>query len=170
MSLISHRMALSAAEKRWLPWLGPSGKLAMGLACAYNRDRYPALESIFDNFGRLRVLILQQWAEQQWRQLEGLAMRLGSMAPEQLASELASRLSELPDVTELFILLPDNRVLASSAGSRACTQDHMRRRWHRACSKPFSMVPTATRKPCSWARAAPAFTMPSPCCSCVPCA
>ncbi|PXX49031.1 methyl-accepting chemotaxis protein [Aquitalea magnusonii] len=122
MSLISHRMALSAAEKRWLPWLGPSGKLAMGLACAYNRDRYPALESIFDNFGRLRVLILQQWAEQQWRQLEGLAMRLGSMAPEQLASELASRLSELPDVTELFILLPDNRVLASSAGSRACTQ------------------------------------------------
>ena len=122
MNLTSHRMSLSPEEKRWLPWLGSNGKLAMGLACFKNRDRYPALESIFDNFGRLRVQILQQWAEQQWQQLEGVALRLSATDVSQLNTELSTRLAELADFTELFILQSDNQLLASSVGRKMAAQ------------------------------------------------
>ncbi|WP_287878888.1 methyl-accepting chemotaxis protein [Aquitalea sp.] len=116
MNLTSHRMALSPEEKRWLPWTGSSGKLAMRLACFYNQDRYQALESVFDNFARLRVQILQQWAEQQWQQLEGIALRLSACDSPQLQGELARQLDALSDFTELFILQQDKQLLAGSHG------------------------------------------------------
>lgn len=116
MNLTSHRMALSPEEKRWLPWTGSSGKLVMRLACFYNRDRYQALESVFDNFARLRVQILQQWAEQQWQQLEGIALRLSACNSTQWQAELARQLDTLSDFTELFILQQNNQMLASSHG------------------------------------------------------
>lgn len=119
MKLSSHRMALSAQEQHWLPWLGSNGKLAMRLACFYNRDRYPALESIFDNFARLRVQILQQWTEQHWQQLDGLALRLGACQQEQLPTTLAAALDSLSDFTELFILNADNQLIASSSKQHA---------------------------------------------------
>jgi hypothetical protein len=87
----------------------------MRLACFYNRDRYQALENVFDNFARLRVKILQQWAEQQWQQLEGIALRLSACNSTQLQAELARQLDSLSDFTELFVLQPDNQ-MASSHG------------------------------------------------------
>ena len=40
-TLKSKAMPLSAAERRWLPWLGRTGKLALGWSCWLNRGTYP---------------------------------------------------------------------------------------------------------------------------------
>lgn len=47
MTLKSEQMNLSAGERRWLPWFGKTGKLAMGWSCWLNRDHYPAVEKSF---------------------------------------------------------------------------------------------------------------------------
>ena len=118
MSQFSERMALSASERRWLPWSGRTGKLAMRHACWLNRDRCPAIESTFDAFSRTRVALLTQWTEQLWQYLDGAAERLASLPPASCADTLSSQLAELSDVTELFLLGADNCVLASSAPGR----------------------------------------------------
>lgn len=60
--LKSDAMQLSPAERAWLPWLGKTGKLAMGWGTWLNKDRYPALEQAFEGFAATRVRILQSWA------------------------------------------------------------------------------------------------------------
>jgi methyl-accepting chemotaxis protein len=119
MTLLSQKMALSAGEKHWLPWFGPTGKIAMRRSCFFNRDRYPAMESTFDSFARTRVKVLTQWADQLWQGLAGCADRIANQPDAPLATALAEQLAELPDVTELFILKPDNSVAASSAARRS---------------------------------------------------
>ncbi|TIC87275.1 methyl-accepting chemotaxis protein [Crenobacter intestini] len=117
-TLQSHRMALAAAERSWLPVFGRTGKLAMRVACALNRDRYPVIEDIFENFARTRVRILQSWASQQWQALEALARQLQTTPAAAQASLLRDALAQLGDATELYVATMDGRVLMSSAAAR----------------------------------------------------
>jgi methyl-accepting chemotaxis protein len=141
MSLSSQRMALSAAERGWLPWFGRTGKWAMRRACFFNRDRYPAIESTFESFAHTRVRALQQWAEQLWQNLDGAAHRIAGLDPAQRTAALAELWSELPDVTELFVLSADNQVAASSSPRRAGLPGPNRAALERALAQPFLYGP-----------------------------
>ena len=116
MSLKSDQMNLSVSERRWLPWFGPAGKLAMGWACRVNRNRYGQLESIFDSLAATRVRLLQQWCENQWAGLQGIGQQLSDGGAEASEAQLRKLRSKLPDASELLLLGADGTVLASSAG------------------------------------------------------
>ena len=118
MAQSRNRMVLSASEQHWLPWFGRTGKWAMRRSCWLNRDRYPAMESTFNSFAETRIKILTQWSEHLWQYLDGGAERLANLGLDACLSVLSGQLSELPDVTEVFILSRDNQVLASSASGR----------------------------------------------------
>ena len=116
MTLRSDQMNLSAAERRWLPWFGPSGKLAMGWACWVNQNRYAQLESIFDSFAATRVRLLQQWCENQWSGLQSVAQHLGDDIGAIDEATLLKLRNKLPDASELFLLDSTGQPQCSSAG------------------------------------------------------
>ncbi len=116
MTLRSDQMNLSAAERRWLPWFGPGGKIAMGWACRVNRNRYAQLESIFNSFAATRVRLLQQWCENQWSGLQSIAQQLGEDLGTIDEATLLKLRNKLPDASELFVLDSTGSPLCSSAG------------------------------------------------------
>ena len=63
MALKSDLMNLTDKERRWLPWWGGTGKLAMGWSCYLNRGMYATNEQIFENLARTRRDALISWAE-----------------------------------------------------------------------------------------------------------
>ncbi|HIQ54197.1 MAG TPA: methyl-accepting chemotaxis protein [Pseudomonas pachastrellae] len=115
-------MNLSAAERRWLPWFGPSGKLAMGWACWVNQNRYAQLESIFDSFAATRVRLLQQWCENQWSGLQSVAQHLGDDIGAIDEATLLELRNKLPDASELFLLDSTGQPQCSSAGQLGSLQ------------------------------------------------
>tara|TARA_B100000965_G_scaffold204216_2_gene170472 strand:+ start:6467 stop:8590 length:2124 start_codon:yes stop_codon:yes gene_type:complete len=115
-------MNLSAAERRWLPWFGPSGKLAMGWACRVNQNRYAQLESIFDSFAATRVRLLQQWCENQWSGLQSVAQHLGDDIAAIDEATLLKLRNKLPDASELFLLDSTGQPQCSSAGQLGSLQ------------------------------------------------
>ena len=122
MTLRSDQMNLSAAERRWLPWFGPSGKLAMGWACRVNQNRYAQLESIFDSFAATRVRLLQQWCENQWNGLQSVAQHLGDDIAAIDEATLLKLRNKLPDASELFLLDSTGQPQCSSAGQLGSLQ------------------------------------------------
>ena len=122
MTLRSDQMNLSAAERRWLPWFGPSGKLAMGWACWVNQNRYAQLESIFDSFAATRVRLLQQWCENQWSGLQSVAQHLGDDIAAIDEATLLKLRNKLPDASELFLLDSTGQPRCSSAGQLGSLQ------------------------------------------------
>ena len=122
MTLRSDQMNLSAAERRWLPWFGPSGKLAMGWACRVNQNRYAQLESIFDSFAATRVRLLQQWCENQWSGLQSVAQHLGDDIAAIDEATLLKLRNKLPDASELFLLDSTGQPRCSSAGQLGSLQ------------------------------------------------
>jgi methyl-accepting chemotaxis protein len=123
MSLQSESMALSGAERHWLPWLGGSGKLAMRRACRINRERYPALESIFESFAATRVKLLRQWTEQQWNSLAGLAELCVIEPPVGEDRRLNDAARRLADASEICFVSPEGEVLASTRATRIGQHD-----------------------------------------------
>ena len=79
MSLSSNSMHLSGEERRWLPWFGKTGKLAMGWACRVNRTAYPVIEQTFEAIAETRVKLLNGWALEQWEHLAELAQGLDDL-------------------------------------------------------------------------------------------
>jgi len=122
VTLRSDQMNLSAAERRWLPWFGPSGKLAMGWACRVNQNRYAQLESIFDSFAATRVRLLQQWCENQWSGLQSVAQHLGDDIAAIDEATLLKLRNKLPDASELFLLDSTGQPQCSSAGQLGSLQ------------------------------------------------
>jgi len=122
VTLRSDQMNLSAAERRWLPWFGPSGKLAMGWACWVNQNRYAQLESIFDSFAATRVRLLQQWCENQWSGLQSVAQHLGDDIGAIDEATLLKLRNKLPDASELFLLDSTGQPQCSSAGQLGSLQ------------------------------------------------
>ncbi len=109
--LKSLEMRLSPAERRWLPWLGKTGKISMRWACFLNRHRHGLLEQTFEGIAANRVNILRSWAHQQWAQLEHLGDELThSSVCLQASLNKAAR----QDFSELFVIDAAGKVLAST--------------------------------------------------------
>ena len=123
MALASMRMALSDRERRWLPWLGKTGKLSMRWATFLNRHRLEGLEQSFTGIAETRVNILQQWAQEQWQHLDALADQLAAGMPQVDGAILRFRHQLADAFSELFIIDVHGVVLASTASNREGRQD-----------------------------------------------
>jgi len=107
-------MALSSAERRWLPWLGRTGKLAMGWSCWLNRSTCAEVEKVFEGIAQTRVRLLQSWTRSHWAWLAELADRLAHDFTWLDNRLLQDKLGQARDFSELFVVSPDGVVLASS--------------------------------------------------------
>jgi len=124
MSLRSTRMNLSGAERRWLNWFGPTGKLRMGWSCWLNRNRYALMEQAFESVAQTRIAILNQWVDSQWEQMVSLAASV-EQDPVRWDTLLPQQLQRWVDASELFVVDDTGTVLASSHRARvgACDLD-----------------------------------------------
>lgn len=113
-TLKSKTMQLSGAERRWLPWLGRNGKLAMRWSCGLNRSSYPVVERVFEGIAQTRVRLLQNWTRSQWAYLGELAGGLSQDFSWLDNGLLAEQLQRAADFSELFVVSPEGTVLASS--------------------------------------------------------
>ncbi|VXC82304.1 hypothetical protein PSEUDO8Z_170261 [Pseudomonas sp. 8Z] len=59
MPLRSHDMDFHGSERRWLPWLGKTGKLAMRWSCLLNAGQTAQVEKTFNGLARSRVELLE---------------------------------------------------------------------------------------------------------------
>ena len=123
MALASMRMALNDRERRWLPWLGKTGKLSMRWATFLNRHRLEGLEQSFTGIAETRVNILQQWTQEQWQHLDALADQLAENMPQVDETILRFRHQLADAFSELFIIDASGVVLASTASNRQGRQD-----------------------------------------------
>lgn len=123
MHLQSRSMRLTGSERRWLPWFGKTGKLAMGWSCFLNRKVYASVESIFEGIAGTRKKILMQWAESQWGHLGSLAEVLASDFPEVPQARLVAKRRQAPDFSELFVIDAQGTVLASTHAARLGARD-----------------------------------------------
>ena len=123
MALASMRMALSDRERRWLPWLGKTGKLSMRWATFLNRHRLEGLEQSFTGIAETRVNILQQWAQEQWQHLDALADQLAAGMPQVDGAILRFRHQLADAFSELCVIDIHGVVLASTASNREGRQD-----------------------------------------------
>ncbi|PTU73497.1 methyl-accepting chemotaxis protein [Pseudomonas mangrovi] len=108
-------MHLSVAERAWLPW---SQRLSMGWSCWLNRDIRPSLEQTFEGIAQTRVGLLREWVAGHWAQLAELAAASGGEMPRLDSATLARKHEQLADLSELFVVDLQGRVLASSRPQR----------------------------------------------------
>ncbi|HEX5337175.1 MAG TPA: methyl-accepting chemotaxis protein [Gallionella sp.] len=116
-------MNLSSNEKAWLPYLGKTGRLAMGWACYLNKWRYPIVEEIFESIAATRVRILTEWADQQWSFLSGLLLQIAHDWPKFDAETLAENLRLADDFSELFVVDAKGETLHSTCRARVGKKD-----------------------------------------------
>jgi methyl-accepting chemotaxis protein len=135
--LRSTSMNLSHKEKTWLPWFGPTGKLAMSWSCRLNRHNYAAVEKTFEGIAATRVKILQQWVENQWNQMSFLAEQLAGSYAELQTSLLDDRLKAAPDFSELFIIDTSGKVTYSTYSSHVNKADLSTKAVQHGLSAPF---------------------------------
>ncbi len=135
--LQSNLMHLSASERHWLPWSGPTGKLAMRWSCWLNRGVYPAVEQVFEGVAQSRVSILQNWVASHWDHLADLAANLGEAVGHVAGDVLEGKRAQLPDISELFVIDSQGRVLASTCAAHVGQQDLDGRAVARGMSEPF---------------------------------
>lgn len=115
MSIRSHEMGLTEAERSWLPWFGSAGKLRMGWACWINNNRYAQLEEIFNSVADTRMRLLQQWCDNQWTTLQGIARDLEDADGRVERQHLQKLMGKIVDASELFLVDPAGRTLVSTS-------------------------------------------------------
>lgn len=135
--LQSNLMHLSASERHWLPWSGPTGKLAMRWSCWLNRGVYPVVEQVFEGVAQSRVRILQNWVASHWGHLADLAANLGEAVGHVAGDVLEGKRAQLPDISELFVIDSQGRVLASTCAAHVGQQDLDGRAVARGMSEAF---------------------------------
>lgn len=135
--LQSTQMHLTASERNWLPWMGKTGKLAMGWSCRLNRRLYPQMEQIFDSIAETRVRILQHWTSAHWQHLAELAERLGKDFAQIDPQLLHSKREQAADFSELFVIDPHGEVLASTSPAHCKQRDLSPQAVARGLSQPF---------------------------------
>lgn len=123
MALKSDLMNLTDKERRWLPWWGGTGKLAMGWSCYLNRGMYATNEQIFENLARTRRDALISWAEHKWSFLETLGGKLNEVSLQTAAMEVERSSRRLREISELFLVSAEGEVLASSETARVGKAD-----------------------------------------------
>nr|WP_019410964.1 methyl-accepting chemotaxis protein [Pseudomonas psychrophila] len=143
MSLSSSSMQLSSSEKRWLPWFGKTGKLAMGWGCWLNRQAYPVLEQTFEAIAHTRVQLLHNWTHEQWEHLRELAEHVGNDLVPLDQSLLLDKLKQADDFSELFVIDLHGKVIASTWNGRNKDQPHNPRALAEGLKAPFLHGPYA---------------------------
>lgn len=121
--LKSQQMNLTSAERRWLPLLGKTGKLAMRWACYLNKRRYPVLEQTFEGIAVTRAKMLRGWARQQWSMLDHFAEEILVDFPPSDAAGLQRKKAAFFDFSELFIIDTAGQVLVSTYARRIGARD-----------------------------------------------
>ncbi|MGE4415995.1 MAG: methyl-accepting chemotaxis protein [Marinobacterium sp.] len=121
--LKSTAMQLSAAERHWLPWFGPTGKLAMRRACWLNRRTLPVVEQTFESIAEIRVRLLTGWAQAKWDMLADLAQQVGESFPDCDRTLLEHKRRQAQDLSELALIDLEGRVTCSTAAARTGCQD-----------------------------------------------
>lgn len=121
--LKSTAMQLSAAERHWLPWFGPTGKLAMRRACWLNRRTLPVVEQTFESIAEIRVRLLTSWAQAQWDMLADLALQVGESFPNCDRALLEHKRRQAQDLSELALIDLEGRVSCSTAPARTGCKD-----------------------------------------------
>ncbi|MBS7842859.1 methyl-accepting chemotaxis protein [Pseudomonas fluorescens] len=114
MSLSSNSMQLSSVEKRWLPWFGKTGKLAMSWSCRLNRSAYPVIEQTFEAIAETRVKLLHNWTREQWEHLAELAATLSRDFSHLDNHPLMDKLGQAEDFSELFVVDTGGAVIVST--------------------------------------------------------
>ncbi|PNG00571.1 methyl-accepting chemotaxis protein [Stutzerimonas kunmingensis] len=135
--LQSNLMHLSASERHWLPWSGPTGKLSMRWSCWLNRGVYPVVEQVFEGVAQSRVRILQNWVASHWGHLADLAANLGEAVGHVASDVLEGKRAQLPDISELFVIDSQGSVLASTCAVHVGQQGLDGRAVARGLSEPF---------------------------------
>jgi len=121
--LKSTAMQLSAAERHWLPWFGPTGKLAMRRACWLNRRTLPVVEQTFESIAEIRVRLLTSWAQAQWDMLADLALQVSECFPDCDRALLEHKRRQALDLSELALIDLEGRVTCSTVPARTGCQD-----------------------------------------------
>lgn len=125
MTLRSDSMNLSASERHWLPWFGRMGKLRMGWSCFLNRQQYSTVEETFENIAKTRKEALIAWADAKWAFLGGVAVRLQGAQHSDIEGVLEPVSGRLREISELFVVDSEGRVLASTVHGRRGVSDLM---------------------------------------------
>jgi methyl-accepting chemotaxis protein len=123
MALKSGQMGLSSAEKDWLPWLGKTGKIALGWSCFLNEGSAETIEAVFEGIAATRVRILTQWCSEQWEALRGLSELGGDSFLSIPHAALKETLARNKDFSEIFTMAPGGGVLRSTYAAREGRQD-----------------------------------------------
>jgi methyl-accepting chemotaxis protein len=118
MTLRSDSMQLSPAEKRWLPWFGKTGKLALGRSCRLNRTLYPVIERTFEAIADTRVRLLQHWAQEYWDHLGELAGSVAKDITRIDLRQLQDKRQQASDFSELFVVDVQGKLLASTSSEQ----------------------------------------------------
>lgn len=135
-ALQSSRMNLSASERAWLPWFGKAGKLTMGWSCWLNRGMHLQVEHTFEGIAQTRLKLLQDWAAGQWQHLAELAETIGQdLTP--VPQLLRTKLEQMPDFTELFLVNVEGQVTATTFIPRANARDLTPQALARGLHAPF---------------------------------
>ncbi|MEL0614400.1 methyl-accepting chemotaxis protein [Marinomonas arenicola] len=119
--LESDKMNLSAAEKRWLPVFGSTGKLKMQWSCLLNRKSQASVESTFEGVAATRVRILTTWANTVWSRMNQVAQHQITEIDE-LATFLPLLKQGLPDASEVFLCDDQAGLVASTHKVRIGTK------------------------------------------------
>lgn len=112
-------MDLTDKERHWLPLFGTTGKLALSKACWLNKGRKKTLEQTFTSTAETRVHVLKSWVSTQWNFLYDAALNIILQPEHQWQTALQTLLTRNDDFSELFILMADGRIAASSYHSHA---------------------------------------------------
>lgn len=118
MSLKSSQMSLSQQERRWLPWFGSNGRFSLFWSCYLNKEIYQNIEKTFEGISNTRVKLLNNWANNQWSQLEVLLDVIGNTFPNIALEALEERLNIVPDVSEYFVIDTQGKVINSTFKER----------------------------------------------------
>ena len=137
MSLKSDAMNLTSQERRWLPFWGATGKLAMGWSCFLNRSMYATNEQVFEGIARTRRDALIAWADDKWTFLETLAARLQGQEEDTVRELIRASSGRLREISELFLADAEGRVLCSTSRQREGQQDLPREAIQRGLAERF---------------------------------
>lgn len=118
MQLRSHTMDFKGRERRWLPWFGKAGKLALPWSWLLNAGQAERVEKTFSGLARTRVNLLTHWAHQHWQALELLGAALSQSWPTLPDAALRRALAHMPEISELFVVDTDGRIVASTHAPR----------------------------------------------------
>ncbi len=118
MQLRSHQMAFKGRERRWLPWFGKTGKLAMRWSWLLNSGQAERVEKTFAGLAQTRVDLLLEWAAQHWQELELIGNGLAQAWPTPGLDALQQARKNMPEVSELFVVDAGGHILVSTHAPR----------------------------------------------------